>query len=380
MADVPADDDGTEPVSPARLAGLLETIEHHLLGEAPSLTRIEVAERAGVPLEMAVQLWRLLGFAAGDDDEVAFTPADVEALRASSDLVKLGILSDDSQAALVRTWGRSFARLAEWETTLLANVAGADEDPEARLNDLAVEVLPRVEALQSYIWRRHLASASSRLVAVQAGSTSAGDQAVCFVDIVGYTSRSKSLDESELVAWLEGFEDAATGVVVDHGGRIIKTIGDEILYVADDPAAAAEIALLLTERGEDPDDPFPSVRAAMAYGEVVSRLGDVFGPVVNIASRLTSLARPGTVLVDHHAYEVLSGELDPGEDAPSENGPDEDSAPRAGGESGAGGGPGAGSGSPADSDTAASPYRFRRMRRSSVKGYSKLQSWVLRRA
>ena len=96
-------------------------------------------------------------------------------------------------------------------------------------------MLPRVEALQSYIWRRHLASASSRLVAVQAGGTSAGDQAVCFVDIVGYTSRSKSLDESELVAWLEGFEDAATGVVVDHGGRIIKTIGDEILYVADDP-------------------------------------------------------------------------------------------------------------------------------------------------
>ena len=362
------------PVDLPDLTNAVEVVERFLLGEQPGLTRVQVAERAGVPLEMAVQLWRLLGFAAGDDDEVAFTPADVEALRASSDLVKLGILSDDSQAALVGTWGRSFARLAEWETTLLANVAGADEDPEARLNDLAVEVLPRVEALQSYIWRRHLASASSRLVAVQAGSTSAGDQAVCFVDIVGYTSRSKSLDESELVAWLEGFEDAATGVVVDHGGRIIKTIGDEILYGADDPAAAAEIALLLTERGEDPDDPFPSVRAALAYGEVVSRLGDVFGPVVNIASRLTSLARPGTVLVDHHAYEVLSGELDPGEDAPSENGPDEDSAPRAGGE------PRAGGGSPAGGDTAASPYRFRRMRRSSVKGYSKLQSWVLRRA
>jgi adenylate cyclase len=272
--------------------------------------------------------------------------------------MNLGILSEDSQAALVRTWGRSFARLAEWETTLLANVAGADDDPEARLDDLAVEVLPRVESLQTYIWRRHLASASSRLVSVQSGSTSVSDQAVCFVDIVGYTSRSKSLDAGELVAWLEGFEDTATGIVVDHGGRIIKTIGDEILYVADDPAAAAEIALLLTERGEDADDPFPAVRAAMAYGEVVSRLGDVFGPVVNIASRLTALARPGTVLLDHHAYEVLSGELDEAEaDTPR---------PFAG--------------PPADRDAAESPYRFRKMRRSSVKGYSKLQSWVLRRA
>ncbi len=117
--------------------------------------------------------------------------------------------------------------------------------------------------------------------------------AVCFVDIVGYTSRSKGLDEAELVSWLECFEDAATGLVVDHGGRIIKTIGDEVLFVADRAADAAEAALLMTERGADEDDDFPAVRAGLAYGDVVSRLGDVFGPTVNIASRLTSVARPG---------------------------------------------------------------------------------------
>jgi adenylate cyclase len=210
------------------------------------------------------------------------------------------------------------------------------------------------------------------LVSVQSGTTTAADQAVCFVDIVGYTSRSKSLDESELVAWLEGFEDTATGIVVDHGGRIIKTIGDEILFVADDPTAAAEIALELTARGEDPDDSFPSVRAAIAYGEVVNRLGDVFGPVVNIASRLTSLARPGSVLVDRRAYEVLSGQV--GADDDEEHGSGE----------GPGVGPGSDSGSGSSSGGAeaaeAAAYRFRRMRRSSVKGYSRLQSWVLRRA
>ncbi len=172
---------------------------------------------------------------------------------------------------------------------------------------------------------------------------------------------------------------------MDHGGRIIKTIGDEILYVADDPAAAAEIALLLTERGEDPDDPFPSVRAALAYGEVVSRLGDVFGPVVNIASRLTSLARPGTVLVDHHAYEVLSGELDPGEDAPSENGPARPD-PRAGARAGSAAGRG-----PAASRRAGGGVPGGRRHRGVAvplpedaaqlgEGLLKLQSWVLRRA
>ena len=187
----------------------------------------------------------------------------------------------------------------------------------------------------------------SRLLAVQSGGTAAARaQAVCFVDIVGYTSRSKSLDESELVDWLEHFEDAATGIVVDHGGRIIKTIGDEILFVADDPAAAAEIALLLTERGADPDDPFPSVRAGIAHGEVVSRLGDVFGPVVNIASRLTSVARPGTVLVDRRR---LRGALGAGR-RPTRT--TSRTAP-----------PAAGRATPATS-----AYRFRRMRRTLGQG------------
>ncbi|MCW2793628.1 MAG: adenylyl cyclase class-3/4/guanylyl cyclase [Nocardioides sp.] len=343
--------DGADEAEDPGLSGVLEVIEGYLLGEPPSLTRMEVAERAGVPLEVAEQLWRLLGFPHPADDAVAFTPADVDALVQTSALMKLGILSPDSQAALVRTWGRSFARLAEWETTLLADVATSGPDPEARLTELAAEVLPRVESLQTYIWKRHLASAASRMYAVASAGSAAVPLAVCFVDIVGYTSRSKSLEEAELVAWLEQFENAATGLVVDHGGRIIKTIGDEVLFVADDPAAAAEIALLMAERGQDPDDTFPAVRAGLAYGEVVNRLGDVFGPVVNIAARLTSVARPGSVLVDAGAYEALSGH------SPAD---DRDEA--------------------RESDPGSSAYRFRRMRRTSVKGYSRLQSWVLRRS
>ena len=330
----------------------LERIEDYLLGETPSLTRIQVAEQASVPIVVAEELWRLLGFPHPDDDTVAFTRSDVEALVMTKSLMRLGVLSPDSQSALVRTWGRSFARLAEWETTLLAEVATAGGDPETKLTELAEEVLPRVEALQSYIWRRHLANAASRLLAVQSPGSATVTQAVGFVDIVGYTSQSRKLDEHELVQWLERFEDVATGIVVDHGGRIIKTIGDEILFVADEPATAAEIALLLTERGTDPDDGFPSVRAGVAYGEVVNRLGDVFGPVVNVASRLTSAARPDSVIVDAGMYAHLSGRtsVDPDDDADADE-LDEDS----------------------------SAYRLRRMRRFSVKGYARLQAWALRR-
>jgi adenylate cyclase len=291
---------------------------------------VQVAEQAGVPLAVAEQLWRLLGFARVDDEDVAFTAADVDALRLARELTELGVLGPESQAALVRTWGRSYARLAEWQTSLLADVA-ADESAIA---DLAGSVIPRVESLQSYVWRRHLASAAARVIDTDTGGTTTA-QAVCFVDIVGYTSRSKSLDERELVGWLEGFEDAATGLVVDHGGRIIKTIGDEVLFVTDRASDAAAAALTMTERGADEDDPFPAVRAGIAYGDVVSRLGDVFGPTVNLAARLTAVARPGTVLVDRGCRAELA------EDA---------------------------------------SYSWREVRRTPVKGYAKLQPWALRRA
>ena len=336
------------------LSEALDVVERYLLGDAPSLTSIEVSEQSGVPLEIAQELWRLLGFPHQPDDAVAFTPADVQALRYTHDLVKLGILSPDRQAALVRTWGRSFARLAEWQTTLLTDVALGSPDPVQQVTELASEVLPRVEALQAYVWRRHLASAGNRLMASDAAGSDTSRLAVAFVDIVGFTSRSKELTEPELVDWLEYFEAECSGLVVDHGGRVIKNIGDEVLFVVDDPAAAADAALVMTARGSDPDDRFPEVRAGLAYGDVVSRLGDVYGPTVNIASRLTSIARPGSVLIDRGAHDALTGET---------------------GETGDDG----------DHDTDHEPrehagFSLRRMRRTSVKGYTRLQSWVVRRA
>ena len=299
-------------------------LEALLLGERPHLTRVQVAERAGVPLALAEQLWRMLGFPRAADDDVAFTEADVLALRQARELIELGIIGPDSQAALVRTWGRSFARLAEWQADLLAEV-----DPD---EETAAAVLPRVQRLQAYAWRRHLANAAARTLDGADGADGASAPlAVAFVDIVGYTSRAKRLDQTQLVAWLEGFEAAATEIVVEHGGRIIKTIGDEVLFVADEPQSAAEAVLLMTEL----EDPFPQVRGGIAYGDVVSRLGDVFGATVNIAARLTSLARPGTVLVDRGCHAALA-EL--------------------------------------------AAYRLKSVPRASVKGYARLQPHVLRRA
>jgi adenylate cyclase len=319
------------------LADAVGLIETFLLGEAPHLTRGQVVEASGVPLEMAMELWRLSGFPHTADDEVAFTTADVEALRLTRDLMRLGVLSPDRQAALVRTWGRSFARLAEWQTSLLADVAlerGADAGEDVAY--LAGQVLPRVEALQSYIWKRHLATAASRVVSLSAIGHATVPLAVGFVDIVGYTARSRTLAEEELVDLVEGFEDGISLLVGDvPHGRVIKSLGDAVLYVCPDAAAAVSVALAAVARGEDGDDDFPRVRAGVAYGDVVLRLGDVFGPTVNIASRLTSVARPGSVVCDEAAALALA----------------EDES-----------------------------VELRRLRRTSVKGYSRLQPYAVRPA
>jgi adenylate cyclase len=313
-------------------------LERLLLGAELTLTRQEVADRAGVPLELAEELWGQLGFPHAADDDVAFAENDVVALQRTAELVALGILEPGSQSALVRTWGRSYARLAEWQVGLLAGIALKDDDPAARLDELVGTVLPHVEELQSYVWRRHLLGAARRLLPHAApGEDVELPMAVGFVDIVGYTSQSRNLSEGELVDLVERFEDETTRLVVEAGGRVIKTIGDEVLYVADEPRTGVDVALALTGRGEDGDDDFPRVRAGVAYGPVTSRLGDVFGPTVNIAARLTSVARPGTVLVDAGAHEVLAADLEHDD------------------------------------------LRLSRVRRVSVKGYRNLEPWVVRR-
>ena len=334
--------DATEGVDLDVPADVVRAMEASLLGGEPGLTRVQVAQRAGVPLELAVTLWHQLGFPHHADDDVAFAESDVEALRLSAELVEIGILSPGSHAALVRTWSRSYARLAEWQTTLLAGLAVEGGDPAATLTELARDVLPRVEALQSYVWRRHLASAASHLLEDSLGLAQAEVRlSVCFVDIVGYTTQSRSLDGAELVEWVDRFEQDTTTLVVDHGGQVIKTIGDEVMFTVSSPEAAVSIALELTTRGADVDDSFPAVRAGIAHGAVVRRLGDVFGSTVNAASRLTSAARPGTVLVDAGVHAALTAS----EDEATEEEP---------------------------------AWRWRRLRRVSAKGFDHLEAWRVR--
>ncbi len=312
---------------------VIAAISAFLLGELPSLTREQVAEISGIPSEIARERWRALGFPEVGDDAVAFTPADVEALQITQKLIDLGVIREDSENAFIRTTGRTFARLAEWQVrALLASAIDKGEDDDLSL-DLLDEIVPLGEKVQSYVWRRHLVGAASRLLLKESEEAEGYPMCVGFADIVGYTTKSRRLSTGDLAAMVDRFEEVATGLITDHHGQVIKTIGDEILFVTDEPADAARLALLLLEEHQN-DETFPEVRIGMAYGNVLNRLGDVFGPVVNVASRLTSVARPGRAVVDR----AMADELRDDEE-----------------------------------------FRLRRMRRTSVKGYDHLEPWSLKR-
>jgi adenylate cyclase len=307
----------------------IERLEEELLGSSRKYTRIEVAERAGVSLERAERLWRSLGFASTTDDEKVFGDADVKALATINSIVAQGIVKPESETSVARSLGQVMARLADWQTTLMIGLGDGDDLLEVAA-EAAADLVPEIEGLQAYVWRRHLVAAAGRILPV--GDDAATDTMVAgFADIVGFTSLSRTTSEEELADLVERFEAVTSDVIAEHRGRVVKMIGDEVLFVVQSPSAAAEIALgLMKWRGEEGN---PELRIGMAYGRIISWLGDVYGPVVNVASRLTSVARPGSIVVDRDLASALEDE---------------------------------------------EAYKMRRIRRVSVRGYSHLEPWVLR--
>jgi adenylate cyclase len=271
-------------------------LERELLGGERRWTRDEVSQQSGVPHDRARMLWRALGFADVDDGVVAFTDRDIWALRTVQRLGSEGWLDESAQIAMTRALGQSLARLAEWQVAANASMVTSE----------ASELVSVVEDLMGYVWRRHLAAAG-RSLALGGAELAMGSMTVGFADLVGFTSLTREIDETGLADLVETFESAASDIVAESGGRVVKTIGDEVMFAADDPSAGAVIGLRLSEEiGADED--LPPLRVGLACGTVVSRLGDVYGEPVNVAARLTSVARPGSVLVDRNLAEALGSD------------------------------------------------------------------------
>ncbi len=281
------------------------------LGEEPQLTAAEVAERAGLPLGQARRLWRTLGFPEHGEAR-AYTEADVEALRLMADLLGQGVIGFDVALNVARGVGLSMARLADWEVGELVHHvddAFAQQGGEEG-GDATAWVLERFgtrfEELLLYSWRRHLAAAVARMQSVRAVDSDphTTDLSVGFADIVGFTALSNEVTRERIGELVEIFEARCGDVIAREQGRLIKSMGDAVLYVNDDPLAAFRTAEgIINVIGRDPR--MPDVRVGLASGGVVLRLGDVFGPPVNLAARLTQVARRNRIIVDHATADLL---------------------------------------------------------------------------
>ncbi len=295
--------------------GSLDDFVTHVLGSPPELTSSQVAERAGVSDDVTRALWRAMGFAdVGGAAE--FTDADVEALKSLMSLVEAGYISYDEAIEMVRAIGQHTSRLAEWQGNIIARsliergvmaqhgVLEA-EDIGALLRD-SKAYQPVLEELMIYSWRRQMTSNAMRASAIADAGPDARTDAmtVGFADLAGFTRLSRQIPEEDLAILVQQFESVSADVVASRGSRLIKTLGDEVLFVDESPKKVAKIALELHEAHHGDSD-VPRMRIGLATGPVLLRMGDVFGTTVNRASRLTAMAKPGSTFVDSTTVDEL---------------------------------------------------------------------------
>jgi adenylate cyclase len=291
----------------------LLTFDRMLMRGPARYTFAEACRRASFDERIAKRLWRALGFPDPPERERLFRDEDVEAIITLRRLIETSTVprGEDYGELVqnVRVIGGALARIAEVQSDSLVE-AIRSELASGRSDEAIAADLPdrldwnRLSRLLDYALRLQLRATARRKLATADPNTLGTEiLAVGFVDLVGYTALSQELDQDELAMLVSRFEELAYDTVAEHAGRVVKTIGDEVLFVAPVAADAARIALRLTERSED--DQLPDARAGVSAGSVLAQEGDYYGPVVNLASRLVELARPGSVLASSDFRDAL---------------------------------------------------------------------------
>ena len=275
------------------------------------LTWPEVCARARVSHEVADPLWRALGFPDVPPEEPAYTSDDVRALRIAADGVE-SVRGDQRRTALdaivreARIVSSHMSRIAEIEVEAMAELAalGLRQRVLAEASERGLQQSDLGWVL-FYAFRRRLEEALRRRTTLEAGDHPM--LAVGFVDLVGFTRTSGSMQTDDLGRLLSRFEALASDVITEAGGSVVKLIGDEAMLVFPTADQAAQGAIELVDACAAGD--LPSARAGLSLGQVLVRGGDYFGPAVNRASRLVDVAPPDSVLADDAFTEAIAGTM-----------------------------------------------------------------------
>lgn len=291
-----------------------------LLGGEPSLTIADLAYRTGTPIERVNSYWVAMGFTPVAEDVPTFTEMDLEAYQTWSSLIDSGKIDLNTGLSFVRAQSHIADRLVLWQTEALVDDVSRRfnlDDTTARITtlDRFRDFLPFLESEMIYTWKRQLEALISRIDMEvshrgQVGATGKFPlmRTFGFVDMVSYTSSSTHLTEIDLIDLINRFENICREAIPSAGGRVVKMIGDAVFYIADDLPTGLRVVTELIEKLTSDKNLLP-VRASVVQGAVFSRSGDVFGPTVNLASRLTDVAPVGQILTDSEtASRIISGE------------------------------------------------------------------------
>jgi adenylate cyclase len=286
------------------------------LGGDPKFTAAEIAEKAGVDLDLFLELRRSLGLAEPSGDARTFSDYDVATMRAVRANLDLG-MSMSSIREINRVLGAAMSGLAATvERQFLATFLNPEDDEHdiaVRYGEVARITSPEFGFVLQHIFNLHLREATRvDILGNEATIDLLSDTrqvAICFADLVGFTNLGEQIPADELGAIAERLNEVAVGVV-EAPVRLVKTIGDAVMLASPEPAPLIDQTLKMIALIEEEDEGFPRLSAGIDVGEALARGGDFYGPPVNHASRLADAARPGALLASDALQELFPDDYD----------------------------------------------------------------------
>jgi adenylate cyclase len=268
----------------------------------------EAAARSGIDPELLRAFWRALGFPDPRPGEKLMGPRDLEMLGAVVSFINGGAIQADLALQMARVIGAATERMASAQVDAIEiRERQLRPDPDEQLEmvrERARELLPLLPRIMEMVWRRQLGAAARRRRLRASEEEGAERVLVGFADLVGFTAQAQQIDEQELADVVTRFENIAYEVIGRHRGRVVKLIGDEVMFMHERVVEGAVLALDLSEAYRR-DDELSDVRVGLACGPVLEREGDIYGHTVNLASRITNVAYPGAVVVSQEVSQEL---------------------------------------------------------------------------
>ncbi len=278
-------------------------------------TAAELEERTGLPTRVLLRLRRMLGLPEAEAEDRVFGEEDVAMANSTRRFLEAG-LSETAIGEITRVLGESMARLSATTATIFVEAflqpGDSEYDVAIRFATLAEEFTPAVHPILVAAYNAHLRENVRRgmigRAEREAGALAdAQELAIAFADLVGFTHMGGQLDATELGGLASRLAELASEVT--HGPvRLIKTIGDAAMFVSPDPGALVDVTLALVEATQKAG--LPSLRAGVAFGPALLRAGDYYGHAVNLASRVTGIARADSVLCTQEVHDAAPDAFD----------------------------------------------------------------------